>query len=97
MTAQRYHTLKVQAVVEETHDAKSIVFAVPPELAREIRDKALKAGFYAANMPEEIGGGGVEKLQVPAAGDGGQIEDGAGEIGRKGRVAAAQDEHSHGV
>ena len=37
MTAQRYHTLKVQAVVEETHDAKSIVFAVPPELAETFR------------------------------------------------------------
>ena len=33
MTTQRYHSLKVQAVTEETHDAKSIVFEVPPELA----------------------------------------------------------------
>ena len=33
MTSQRYHSLKVQAVIEETHDAKSVVFELPPELA----------------------------------------------------------------
>lgn len=33
MTAQRYHALRVGAVTEETHDARSIVFEVPPELA----------------------------------------------------------------
>ena len=37
---------------------------VPPELAREIRDKALKAGFYAANMPEELGGGGLGAVEL---------------------------------
>ena len=29
MTAQRYHALKVRAVTEETHDARSVVFEVP--------------------------------------------------------------------
>lgn len=29
----RYHALRVRAVVDETHDAKSLVFEVPPELA----------------------------------------------------------------
>ena len=33
MTSQRFHSLKVQAVIEETHDAKSVVFELPPELA----------------------------------------------------------------
>ncbi len=37
MTAQRYHPLRVQAVTEETHDAKSIVFEVPPELAETFK------------------------------------------------------------
>ena len=33
---------------------------VPPELDAEIRAKALAAGFYAANMPEDLGGGGLD-------------------------------------
>src|SRR5690554_5452926 len=37
---------------------------VPPELAREIREKALKAGFYAANMPEALGGGGLDAVEL---------------------------------
>jgi acyl-CoA dehydrogenase len=36
--------------------------AVPDELAAEIRAKALKAGFYAANMPTELGGGGLDAV-----------------------------------
>lgn len=36
--------------------------AVPPELAAHIRAKALAAGFYAFNMPEEVGGGGLDYL-----------------------------------
>jgi acyl-CoA dehydrogenase len=30
------------------------------ELLRELRDKAIAAGLYAANMPTEVGGGGLE-------------------------------------
>ena len=30
---------------------------VPPELQREIRANAMELGIYAANMPEELGGG----------------------------------------
>jgi acyl-CoA dehydrogenase len=30
---------------------------VPLELGLEIRDKCRDLGFYAANMPEEVGGG----------------------------------------
>jgi len=33
---------------------------VPAELSAEIRRKALEAGFYAFNMPEEVGGGGLD-------------------------------------
>ncbi len=37
---------------------------VPSELVEEIRQKALKAGIYAANMPEELGGGGLDNLTM---------------------------------
>lgn len=37
---------------------------VPPELASSIREKALKAGLYAANMPEEVGGGGLDAVSL---------------------------------
>jgi len=33
--------------------------AVPDELFAELRKKAIKAGYYAINMPEEHGGGGL--------------------------------------
>ena len=35
---------------------------VPPELGAAIRQKCLAAGFYAANMPVEAGGGGLSHL-----------------------------------
>ncbi|NRF72313.1 acyl-CoA dehydrogenase family protein [Aquincola sp. S2] len=37
---------------------------VPPELAREIQAKAIAAGLYAANMPEPLGGGGLDHLAM---------------------------------
>jgi acyl-CoA dehydrogenase len=37
---------------------------LPPELAAEIRRKAIEAGFYAANMPEELGGGGLDNVSI---------------------------------
>jgi len=37
---------------------------VPPELVEEIRTKAIKAGLYAANMPEELGGGGLDAVAM---------------------------------
>ena len=37
---------------------------VPAELVDEIRTKALKAGIYAANMPEELGGGGLDAVAM---------------------------------
>ncbi len=36
--------------------------AVPPELARAIRDKTLELGFYACNFPEEVGGAGLSHV-----------------------------------
>ena len=35
---------------------------VPVTLGREIRDKVLELGFYAPNIPEEFGGGGLDTL-----------------------------------
>ncbi len=37
---------------------------VPRELGRTIRDKALAHGFYAANIPAEFGGGGLNTLDM---------------------------------
>lgn len=37
---------------------------VPDEVAQAIRAKAIDNGFYAANMPEEIGGGGLETVTL---------------------------------
>ena len=35
---------------------------VDPELGREIQRKVRDLGFYASNMPEEVGGGGLDRL-----------------------------------
>src|SRR5262249_1779702 len=35
---------------------------VRPELIQQIHERALAAGFYAANMPEELGGGGLDHV-----------------------------------
>ncbi len=35
-----------------------------PELAAQIKAKALEQGFYAANMPEELGGGGLDSVST---------------------------------
>ncbi len=37
---------------------------VRPELASQIKERALAAGLYAANMPEELGGGGLDDLTL---------------------------------
>lgn len=37
---------------------------VPPDLARSIREKAIAQGFYAANMPAEHGGAGLDAVTV---------------------------------
>ena len=35
---------------------------VPPELVQQIKDRSIAAGIYAANMPEELGGGGLDSF-----------------------------------
>ena len=40
---------------------------VPPELVEEIRGKAIDAGLYSANMPVELGGGGLDDLTLAMA------------------------------
>jgi acyl-CoA dehydrogenase len=36
--------------------------ALDPGLLGKLRDTALRAGLYAANMPEDVGGGGLDTL-----------------------------------
>ncbi len=40
---------------------------VPEELVDSIRAKALQAGLYAANMPAELGGGGLDSVAMTLA------------------------------
>ncbi len=40
---------------------------VPRELAGQIRKKAIAAGLYAANMPAELGGGGLDAVSLVLA------------------------------
>ncbi len=37
---------------------------VPEDLAERIKAKSLEAGIYAANMPEDLGGGGLDNLSI---------------------------------
>ncbi len=37
---------------------------VPADLARNIKKKAIAAGIFAANMPEEVGGAGLDNLTM---------------------------------
>ena len=37
---------------------------VPPELAAEVQRKSIELGLYAANMPEQYGGGGLDNLSL---------------------------------
>ena len=49
--------LHYEAEVERTGQVR-------PELVREIKDKSIAAGIYAANMPEDLGGGGLDNLTM---------------------------------
>jgi acyl-CoA dehydrogenase len=61
---QRMVAAGVQAFVERElapHEAMvEKLDAVPPDLFKEIKAKAISAGYYALNMPAELGGGGIE-------------------------------------
>ena len=37
---------------------------VPPELGERIKSKAIEMGFYAANMPDTVGGGGLDCVSL---------------------------------
>ena len=37
---------------------------VPPELVQQIKKRSIDAGLYAANMPAELGGGGLDTFGV---------------------------------
>ncbi|MDE0714839.1 MAG: acyl-CoA dehydrogenase family protein, partial [Gammaproteobacteria bacterium] len=37
---------------------------VRPELRRQIVERSLEIGLYAANMPAELGGGGLDPLSM---------------------------------
>ena len=37
---------------------------VPPDLIVQIRERSLELGLYAANMPEDLGGGGLDALSM---------------------------------
>lgn len=58
----------VRAFVENElyphEDAVDRLDEISPELAREIQAKALEIGLYAANMPEALGGGGLDNFGV---------------------------------
>ena len=38
--------------------------SVSPKLAQKIRERAIEMGFYAANMPEDLGGGGLDCVSL---------------------------------
>ena len=40
---------------------------VPPELVNQIRTRAIRAGLHAANMPAELGGGGLDAVAMTLA------------------------------
>jgi acyl-CoA dehydrogenase len=63
---QRMLVESVRAFVEKElyphEDLVERLDDVPEEIARDIQAKAIRAGFYAANMPAEHGGGGLDAL-----------------------------------
>ena len=63
---QRLLVDSVRAFVEKElyphEDTVERTGEVPPALDRAIRAKATAQGLYAANMPEDLGGGGLDAL-----------------------------------
>lgn len=49
----------VEAELMPHEDLVERLDAVPEDLFRELQQKAIKGGYYALNMPEEYGGGGL--------------------------------------
>ncbi len=65
---QRLIVETVRAFVEQElyphEDEVERLDEVPPGLAESIRGKAIASGLYAANMPAELGGGGLDAVGV---------------------------------
>ncbi|WP_030882127.1 acyl-CoA dehydrogenase family protein [Streptomyces sp. NRRL S-1868] len=59
-TVRRFVTTELDPHADEVEQKDE----VPPELARRIREKALDAGLYAANMPVELGGAGLDAVSM---------------------------------
>ncbi|MCI2419969.1 acyl-CoA dehydrogenase family protein [Saccharopolyspora sp. K220] len=57
----------VTTELEPHEDEVERLDEVPTELAEQIRDKAVEAGLYAANMPAELGGGGLDATGITLA------------------------------
>jgi len=45
-------------------DAVDRAGSVPPELGRQIAERAIAQGLFAANMPEAVGGGGLDAVTL---------------------------------
>ncbi|MDD9822358.1 MAG: acyl-CoA/acyl-ACP dehydrogenase [Gammaproteobacteria bacterium] len=59
-TARRFVEAELYPYEQQVEDADEL----PAELRRQIIERALTAGLYAANMPEELGGGGLDTLSM---------------------------------
>lgn len=57
----------VEAELVQHEDLVERLDAVPDDLFRELQQKSIAAGFYALNMPEEYGGGGLGPRERAAA------------------------------
>ncbi len=67
-TEQKMIVDTVRAFVENElyphEDEVERLDAVPPALAKSIQAKAIEVGLYAANMPAELGGGGLDNFSI---------------------------------
>jgi len=54
----------VEAELKPHEDEVERTNTVRPELIQQIHAAAIKNGFYAANMPEELGGGGLDHVAL---------------------------------
>ena len=59
-TARRFTENELMPYEEEVE----ISGRVRPELVQQIKDRSLTAGIYAANMPSELGGGGLDTVTM---------------------------------
>ncbi|MGH3360780.1 MAG: acyl-CoA dehydrogenase family protein [Nocardioidaceae bacterium] len=57
----------VAAELEPYEDRVEELDEVPADVAESVRAKALDAGLYAANMPAELGGGGLDAVGLALA------------------------------